>query len=255
MGLYAELVGADSPFFTYYPDVGFNPSSNWVTTYLPTTEPILYYSTSAPVASVQFDFYGDGFELIAPGEPGCPYTISINGEFQTQTFHETFTLPLGEYHVELDVACTAGESMAFEGVIFDESQGPADLIDDTVYLTPKNILAVGQWQEKYVYSEYFLMNFTQYQSHTYGSTLAYSFKGVQTTIVGSVGPDGGEFIVTLDGKASKTLSTYRPVYDDDVTLWFAHLLDNDAEHFVTLTNLGKNLTILTLNYDVLVPES
>jgi len=255
MGLYTALVGADSPFFTYYPDVGLDPSQNWVTTYLPTTYPILYYNTSTPVASVQFDFYGDEFELTAPGEPGCNYTISINGVFQTQTFHESFTFPVGQYHVELDVACAPGQSMAFEGVILSETQGASDLIDNTVYLTPEDIHQQGQWTKTFVYSEYFLLNFTHYESHTPHSTLSYSFKGVQTEVVGSVGPEGGDLEVTVDGESSKVLSAYRPVYDADVTLFAKQFLDNNAEHYVTVTNLGHNLTILTLIYDYLAPET
>ncbi|KZO97755.1 hypothetical protein CALVIDRAFT_59756 [Calocera viscosa TUFC12733] len=255
MGYYTALVTADSPLITYYPGVGFDPSQYWVTTYIPTTYPLLYYSTSASVASVEFDFYGDEFGLSAPGEPGCDYTISINGAFQNQSFHESFDLPLGQYHVELDVSCSEGQSMAFEGVIFAENQGPDDLEDETVYLTPENINAVGHWKETFVYSEYFLMNFTQYQTLTPGSTLSYTFQGVQTEIVGSVGPDGGNFYVTLDGQRSKTLTAYRPVYDDDVTLWVEQFLNEGETHTLTVTNLGRNLTILQMNYDVLVPST
>ncbi|KZT50487.1 hypothetical protein CALCODRAFT_184542 [Calocera cornea HHB12733] len=96
------------------------------------------------------------------------------------------------------------------------------------------------------------MNFTQYQTHTPGSTLAYIFKGVQTEIVGSVGPSGGNFLIEINGN-TKTLSAHRPVVDDDVTLWVAEYLNNYEQYAVSITNLGKNLTILQLNYDVLVP--
>jgi len=255
MAYYIALVGANSPLFTYTPAVGFDPSHNWVTTYLDTASPILYYYTSAPTASVSFDFYGDEFELIAPGEPGCAYNITINGALQTEGFHDSFYLSPGQYHVELDVLCAAGQSMNFEGVIFEETQDAASLQDQTVYLTPKDIHTVGQWQKEDVYSQYFLMPFTQYQTHTWGSTLEYTFKGVQTEIVGSVGPDGSDFIVTLDGKPTKVYSTYNPVQGDDVTLWEEQYLDNSKTHIVTLTNLGSNLTVLNVNYEVLVPST
>ncbi|EJU05229.1 hypothetical protein DACRYDRAFT_103725 [Dacryopinax primogenitus] len=255
MGIYDALVLADSPLFTYYPPPGLDPSSSWVTVYPNATLPVFYYSTETPVASVQFDFYGNEVGLIAPGEPGCGYTISINGVFQNHTFHQSFDLPVGQYHVELDVACQPGQSMAFEGVILSETQGPNDLIDDTVTLTKNDIRTTGLWEEKVVYSPYYLANFTQFQTYLPGSTLSYTFKGVQTQIIGTVGPQSGSLQVTIDGQPSKILSTYRPGYDDTVVLYLKQFLDNYEEHTVEVTNLGQNLTILQMNYDVLAPET
>jgi len=261
MSEYLTGLFANSPLLTYSPPVGFDQSTGWVNKPFVGDEP--QYVTSAPKASVSFDFYGDQFELsgsltppIQGDTPPCDFTVSINGVVQNQTdFYNPYNnLPLDLYHVELTFFCgKPGQQADFAGPAFVETQGTTYMSQTDPYLNSSQIHTYGPWTEEQVFQEYFFMTFPQYTTTTFGSTLTYKFKGVHTQVYGAVGPNGGDYLVTLDGIPQPAKSTYNPVGGDVTVIYFAQELDKDKTHTVTLTNFGKNLTIQAIQYTELFP--
>ncbi|EJU01423.1 hypothetical protein DACRYDRAFT_107974 [Dacryopinax primogenitus] len=261
MSEYITGLFANSPLLTYTPPVGFDASTGWVNKPFVDEEP--QYVTSAPKASVSFDFCGDQFELsgfltpaISDNTPPCDFNVTINGVLQHQNdFYSPYNdLPLDHYHVELTFFCPhQGQQASFAGPALVETQGTVFMSQANPYLDTSQIYTLGPWTEKPVYQNYFAMTFPQYTTTDLGSTLAYRFKGVHTQVFGIVGPNCGEYVVTLDGQLQPPHNLYNPVGGDVTVIFFAQELDNDKTHTVTLTNLGKNMTIQAIQYTKLFP--
>ncbi|EJU05243.1 hypothetical protein DACRYDRAFT_113417 [Dacryopinax primogenitus] len=255
------LVGANSPLLAYWPFVGVDPTEEWMLTYAPFTwPPIPVCYTEAPGTNIQFDFYGSEFQLLGPEEQGCGYTLLINGTDSGKNgFAEPVQLPAGQYHIEVNLSYSAGEFFNFEGFAFKSTEENSTLKDITTFINAPNIRPTGQWEETTLYSEFYHANFTQYLTNSTGAQLEYNFQGIQTTIMGSVGPSAGPFRVTIDGQSEVPLSAYRPVADDLVTLYVKQLpfADNSGSHNVIVTNLGQTntVTILAISYDQLVSST
>ncbi|KZT54904.1 hypothetical protein CALCODRAFT_499213 [Calocera cornea HHB12733] len=159
MSEYITDLFANSPLLTYTPPVGFDASKGWVNK--PFINEEVQYITSAPKASVSFDFYGDQFELsgsltppISEGVAPCDFNVTINGKLQpiTSFYHPYNGLPLDQYHVVLTFFCPdAGQQADFAGPAFVETQGTTFMSQTNPYLNTSQIHTFGPWKEAQVY--------------------------------------------------------------------------------------------------------
>ncbi|EJU01417.1 hypothetical protein DACRYDRAFT_116584 [Dacryopinax primogenitus] len=230
--------------------LGSDLSKGWVSIPWLPIQP--QYATSAPKASVSFDFYGDQFELggyltaLGGNGPDCGFNISINGKLQdVPDLYTPFNnLPLGQQHVELTLFCPEeGQEAAFVGPAFIETQETKYTNQVFSYWNTSQIRTIGEWTEAPTFQDFFYMTLPQYTTTSLHSTLAYSFKGVHTVVFGAVGPTGGQYLVTLDNIPQPMRTSYNSVAGPTTVLFFAQELDPEKEHTVTITNFGDNLTV------------